>query len=225
MCVLRSGRLSELLGFAHKSYVLTTEDRKAQKLFSSPEEAITFAEDYGFDEAHVELLHTSGMIFESAEVLVKGDRIVDAVKTLIATPRAPDRTRRAIEYLSSGLWQRQAFGMDHPTTDPGVVSELLKLADTLKRDIREPEAQDVGLSFSYDAALTLENHRSQCSKQDTKPILKHSALCTPSSSGPKITPLRCCASIPSSPPLCPPKALQLSTIGLTFSSISPTSNF
>ena len=211
--------------FVHKSYVLTTEDRKAQQLFSSPKEAITFAEDYGFDEAHVELLHTSGMIFESAEVLVNGGRIVDAVKTLIATPRAPDRTKRAIEYLSSGLWQYQSFGMDHPTTDPGVVSELLKLADILKRDIREPAAQEVGLSFSYDVMLTLEKHRSRCSKQGTKPISKHSVLCTPSSSGQKITPLRCCASIPSSLPLCPPTALQWSTIGVIFNSISPTSSF
>ena len=156
---------------------------------------------------------------------MNGGRIVDAVKTLIATPKAPDRTRRAIEYLSTGLWEYQSFGMDHPTTDPGVVSELLKLADTLKRDIREPEAQEVGLPFSHDVALTIEKYRSQCSKQDTKATSKHSAFCTPSLPEPKITLLHCCASIPSSPPLCPHKAPQWSTTDLIFPSISPTSSF
>jgi hypothetical protein len=122
-----------------------TEDRKAQKLFPSKEEAITFAEDYGFDNAHVELLRTSGMIFESAAALANCGRIVDAVKTLYTAPRAPDRTRRAVEYLSTGLWQHQSFGVDHATVDPGVVSELLMLADTLKNDMQEQEFQEVCL--------------------------------------------------------------------------------
>jgi hypothetical protein len=126
-------------------------------LFSSKDEAIAFAEDYGFDEVHVELLRTSGMIFESAEVLANGGRIVDAVKTLIVTPRAPDRTKRALEYLSAGLWQHQTFGVDYPTTDPGVVSELLTLAATLKNDMHEPEAQEVCFLLSDGIALTLRN--------------------------------------------------------------------
>ena len=140
---------------SHEYRVLTTKNRKARELFPSKEEAITFAEDYGFDEAHVELLCTSGMIFESAEVLVNNGKITDAVKTLIAAPRAPDRTRRAMEYLSTGLWQHQSFGMDNSATDPGVVSELLTLADTLRNDMQEPEAQEVCLSFSYTMALIL----------------------------------------------------------------------
>jgi len=126
-----------------QNQVLTARDRKAEKLFKTKEEAITFAGDYGFDEAHVELLHTSGKIFESAEVLVNSGKVVDAVRTLIATPRARDRTRRAVEYLSTGLWQHQSFGTDHPTTDPEVVSELLGLADTLRNDMREQESQEV----------------------------------------------------------------------------------
>jgi hypothetical protein len=81
----------------HKNQILTTKDRKAQKLFSSKVEAMTFAEDYGFGEAHVELLRTSRMIFETAEVLANGGRIADTVETLIATPRASDRTRCALE--------------------------------------------------------------------------------------------------------------------------------
>ena len=86
------------------------------------------------------------MIFESAEVLANDGRIADAVKALIATPRARDRTKRAVEYLLSGLWQHQSFGTDYPTTDPEVVSELLGLANTLKNDMREPEAQEVCFS-------------------------------------------------------------------------------
>jgi len=167
--------------------------RKAQELFPSKEKAIAFAEDYGFDEAQIELLHTSGMIFKSAEVLANGGRIVDAVKTLIAAPRAPDRTRRAVEYLLTGLWQHQSFGMDHPTVDPGVVSELLTLADALKNDIHEPETQEVCSLFSYSMALTLEKHRSQCSERGTKPISKHFAYYISSSSEQKIAPLLCCA--------------------------------
>ena len=167
----------------HRNRVLTTKSRKAQKLFPSKEEAIAFAEDYGFDEAHVELLRISGMIFESAKVLANGGRIADAVKTLIATPRAPDRTRRAVEYLSTGLWQHQSFGTNHPTMDPEVVSELLTLADTLKNEMHEREAQEVCLSFPCGMALTLEKNRSRCSRQDTKPISKHSVLCIPDSSG------------------------------------------
>jgi len=202
-----------------------TGHRKAQELFPSKEKAIAFTKDYGFDEAQVELLHTSGMIFESAKVIMDNGRTADAVKALIATPRAPDRTSRAIEYLSTGLWQHQSFGMDQPTTDPGVVSELLALADTLRHDIRNPEAREVSLLFSFDEPLTFEKHSSRCSEQGTKPILKCSALCTPSSSRSKITPLLCCASIPSSPPPCLPKAPQWSTMDLIFPSISPTSSF
>jgi len=122
---------------------LTTKGRKAQKLFSSKEEAITFAEDYGFDEAHVELLHTSGMVLESAKVLAKSGRIADAVNTLIASRRAPGHIRQAVEYLSTGFWQYQSFGVDHPTTDPETVSELLKLGDTLRNDMHQTEAREV----------------------------------------------------------------------------------
>ena len=199
--------------------------RKAEELFPSKEKAIAFTKDYGFDEARVELLHTSGMILESAKVLMDNGRAADAVKTLIATPRAPDRTRRAIEHLSTGLWQNQSFGMDHPTTDPGTVSELLTLADALRHEIREPEAREVGLSFSCDVALTFEKHSSQCSEPETRPISKHSALCISSLSESKITLPLCCASIPSSPPPYPPKALQWSTMGLISPSTSLTSSF
>ena len=84
------------------------------------------------------------MIFESAEVLVNSGRIADAVKTLITPPKARDRTRCAMEYLAAGLWQYQSFGMDSPTTDPDVVSELLELADTLGDDMHEQETNEVG---------------------------------------------------------------------------------
>ena len=96
------------------------------------------------------------MVLEAAEVLANGGRIVGAVKMLITTPRAQDRTRRAVEYLSSGLWRHQSFGTEYPTTDPAVVSELLGLAGTLKNGMREAEAQEVRLSFSFGIALTLE---------------------------------------------------------------------
>lgn len=126
-------------------------------MFSSKKEAIAFAEDYGFDDAHVELLRTSGMILESAEVLVSGGRMVDAVKTLIATPRAQDRTRRAVEYLTSGLWQFQSFGMNCPATNPEVVSELLQIADALKNDIRGQEAKEARHSSTCGKMLTPRN--------------------------------------------------------------------
>jgi hypothetical protein len=85
------------------------------------------------------------MIFKSAEVLLSSGRILDAVKTLLSPPRAQDRSRRAVEYLTSGLWGYQSFGMGCPTTDPEVVSELLELASTLKNDVREQEAKEVCL--------------------------------------------------------------------------------
>lgn len=84
------------------------------------------------------------MVFESAEVLVNSGRIADAVKTLITPPRAQDRTRRAVEYLTAGLWQYQSFGMDSPTTNSDVVSELLELANTLRNDMNEQEVNQVG---------------------------------------------------------------------------------
>lgn len=83
------------------------------------------------------------MILESAKVLVNTGRIVDAVKTLIAPPRTRDCTRRAVEYLTTGLWQHQSFGMDYPTTDPEVVSQLLELANTLKNDMDEQDVRQV----------------------------------------------------------------------------------
>ena len=113
-------------------------------MFSSKEEAITFAEDYGFDNAHVELLRTSGRMFESAKVLLDGGRIADAVETLLTPPRAWDRTRQAVECLISGLWQYQSFGTDYPTTNPSIVSELLRLAKNLGSDMGEQEAKEVG---------------------------------------------------------------------------------
>ena len=122
-------------------------DRKAQELFSSKKEAITFAEDYGFENAHVELLSTSGKILESAEVLINAGRVTDAVKVLITPPRTLDRTRRAVECLTTGLWQYQSFGTDHPTTDPEIVSELLELASALENDTGEKEAREVGVLF------------------------------------------------------------------------------
>lgn len=76
---------------------------------------------------------------------MKSGRIVDAVKTLIAPPRAQDRTRRAVEYLTTGLWQYQSFGMDYSTTDPDVFSELLELASSLRNDMNEQEVKEVGL--------------------------------------------------------------------------------
>jgi len=127
----------------HENQVLTVKYRKAQQLFPSKETAIAFAEDYGFDEAQVELLHTLGMIFKSAEVLMDNGRTADAVKTLVATPRAPDRTRVAVEYLLTGLWQQQLFGVDDPAMGSGAVSELLMLADALRDDTPESEAQEV----------------------------------------------------------------------------------
>ena len=69
---------------------------------------------------------------------------MDAVKTLITTPKMQDRTRRAIEYLTTGLWHYQSFGMDYPTTDPEAVSELMELTNTLRNDMSEQEAKEVG---------------------------------------------------------------------------------
>ena len=138
-----------------ENQVLTIDDRKAQKLFSSEKEAITFAEDYGFDSAHVELLRKSGMLLKSAEVLVNSGRIADAVKTLISPPRAQDRTRRAVECLVTGLWKYQSFGMDYPTTDEEAVSELLELANTLKNNMHAQEAEEVCLLFTGSATPTL----------------------------------------------------------------------
>lgn len=157
-----------------------TGDRKAQRLFSSKEEAITFAEDYGFDNVHVELLRTSGMILESAEVLVNAGRVADAVKTLITPSMTQDCTRRAVEYLITGLWQHQSFGMDYPTTDPEVVSELLRLANTFRNVMDEREAREVGCAILLCCdANPLEKHRSQCSERGTKGISKHCVLYIP----------------------------------------------
>jgi hypothetical protein len=157
-------------------------DRKAQKLFSSKEEAITFAEDYGFDDAQVELLRTSGMILESAKVLVNAGRVADAVKALITPPRTRDCTRCAVEYLTAGLWKYQSFGMDHPTTDPEVVSELLELANDLRNDMDKQEAREVGCIIPLWYRANPEKHRSQCSEQGTEEISKPFISCIPSSS-------------------------------------------
>jgi hypothetical protein len=158
-----------------------TKSRKAQKLFSSKEEAITFAEDYGFDNAHVELLRTSGMIFESAEVLVNSGRIADAVNALLTLPRAQDRTRRAVEYVRTGLWRYQSFGVDYPTTDPEAVSELLELAKTLRKDTNEQEADEVGFVVPLWHGANPENNRSRCSELETKAISKRFIFSTPDS--------------------------------------------
>ena len=205
--------------------ILIIKDRKAQQLFSSKKEAITFAEDYGLDEAHVDLLHTSGMIMELAEVLMKSGKVVEAVKTLIATPEDPGHKRHAVDYLLTGFWQYQTFGMDHITMDPGVVSELLALADTLRNDMHQQEAREVCSFFSYTISLTIEKYSLQCSKQGTKLISKYFVLCTQSSSKKGITPLLYCALIRSSSPLSLHKALPRSIPGPSFPSTLPTSSF
>ena len=89
------------------------------------------------------MLHTSGMVLESAEVLAKGGRTAEVVKALLATPRAPGHKRHAVEYLSAAFWQYQSFGMDHPTMDPKAVCELLILVDTLRSDMCQLEAREV----------------------------------------------------------------------------------
>ena len=219
------GKSSESAEENPRNQDLMVNDRKAQKLFSTKEEAITFAEGYGFGEAHVELLRTSGRIFESAEVLVNEGKIADAIKTLIAGSRVEACTRRAVEYLLTGLWQHQSFGVDHPTTDPEVVAELLGLGDTLKNDMREREAQEVCLILSYGMALTLGKHSSRCSERGTMPISKHFVFCIPSSPEQKTIPLLCCVLMPASPPLSLRPAPPRSTPGLSFPSILPTSSF
>lgn len=166
-----------------------------------------------------------GHFDEMAEVLVGEGRMADAVCALIAAPRDPDRTRRAVEYLLTGLWQHQSFGVDNPETDSEAVSELLALAGVLRKDMREPEAQEVPSLFSHDTALTLENRRSQCSEQDTMPILEHFVTSISSLSEQQITPPLCCALIPSSAPPYRCKAPPRPVLGLRFFSISPTSNF
>jgi len=83
------------------------------------------------------------MVLESAEVLAKGGKVAEAVKALLATPRAPGHKKRAMEYLSTAFWQYQSFGMAHPTTDLKVVSELLELAGTLRNDMDQLKAREV----------------------------------------------------------------------------------
>ena len=207
-----------------QTQALTTKVREAQKLFSSEEEAIAFAVDYGFDEVHVELLRVSGKVLESAEVLAKGGRIADAIKALIATPRAPGCARRAVEYLSTGLWKYQSFGVDPPTTDPEAVSELLTLGDTLRNDMHQAEAREVRSLFSYDVILTVRNS-SKCSKQGTKAIFKPLEFCIPSLLKREISPLLCCALIRSSSPLSLYKVLPRSIPHPHFPSTFPTSSF
>ena len=99
-------------GRAHKIQVLTTNYRKAERFIPSKENTITFTKDYGFEEARVELLHTSGTVLESAEVLMKSGKIAEAVKTLLTTARAPVHKRRAVGYLLAGFWKYQSFGME-----------------------------------------------------------------------------------------------------------------
>ena len=193
-------------------------------MFSSKEEAIAFAEDYGFDDAHVELLHTAGMIFESAEALINSGRIADAVKALIFSPRAQDRTRRAVEYLTTGLWQYQSFGVDNPTMDTEAVSELLELAKTLRDDMHEQEVNEVGSLFPCGIALIHETHRSRCSEQGTKAILKLFIFSIPGSPKQKITLPLCYALIPHSSPPSLSKTPPQSITDPNFSSISPTSS-
>ena len=130
---------------AHKIQALKTKDRKAEEFFSSKEDAITFAKDYGFEEARVKLLHTSGMVLESAEVLMKSGKIVEAVNTLLTTPRAPGHKRHAVGYLLAGFWEYQSFGMDRSAANPEVLSRLLALGDTLRNDMRQLESREVSL--------------------------------------------------------------------------------
>ena len=93
------------------------------------------------------MLRTSGRILESAKVLRNASKIADAVKTLINPPMTQECAQLAVEYLKSGLWECQSFGMDHLTTDPEVVSELLELANALESDTDEDEAREVGFTI------------------------------------------------------------------------------
>ena len=76
---------------------------------------------------------------------MKSGKIAEAVNTLLTTPRAPGHKRRAVGYLLAGFWKYQTFGMEHSATNPEVVSELLALGDTLRNDMRQPEAREVSL--------------------------------------------------------------------------------
>ena len=96
---------------------------------------------------------------ESAEVLMKSGKIAEAVRTLIAAPHAHyGYTRRAVEYLLTGFWQYQTLSMDHTRANPGVVSELLALGDTLWYHMHSSEAREVCWLSSCSITLTIEKH-------------------------------------------------------------------
>ena len=115
-------------------------------MFPSKEDALEFLEEYGLDEACIELLIELGRIPEAAEIHVKNGDVLKAVEMLsMPAAHGVDHIRPMIEYLLTGLRRGLTLGV-LPSSSP-VTSKLLVLADRLdKTTMTAQEADEVSPS-------------------------------------------------------------------------------
>ena len=115
-------------------------------MFPSKDDALEFLEEYGLDEARIELLIELGRIPEAAEIHVKNGDVLKAVEMLsMPAAHGVDHVRPMIEYLLTGLRRGLTLGV-LPSSSP-VTSKLLVLADRLdKTAMTAQEVDEVSLS-------------------------------------------------------------------------------
>ena len=124
-------------------------DRKALSLFNSVEEELRYLKNHvSLDECHADVLSELGRYREAADIHVKGDRTVAAVRVLLKD-RASQRSAQVTNHhLLQGLWQNTSFSAKIKDRDT-VAVELLSLASKLNWDSLTPTQKDeVGSDFT-----------------------------------------------------------------------------
>jgi hypothetical protein len=85
--------------------------RKAIDLFSSNEEALTYAEEYDLDVAKVTLLQQAERYAEAAEVRMAEGRSCEGIRVFLDHLADENCTRRGIICALQALWKHLSFGV------------------------------------------------------------------------------------------------------------------
>ncbi|ORY76949.1 hypothetical protein BCR35DRAFT_332754 [Leucosporidium creatinivorum] len=125
---------------ARLSYLKRGKIESAKTLFATDEELLTFAEDYGFDDVHRDLLVALGR-FEEAAQLAMDDGQLRVAATLYSKAGDHDSNVKAARCLSELLSQQLPFGSSDDWTDEKrfkQASEMLKETSAVLEAIEEP---------------------------------------------------------------------------------------
>ena len=98
------------------------------------DEALEYADDFGFSAARINLLRRSGRNLEAAQLYANDGHIVAAVKLLMHDQMSTEAAELAMQCLSNGFWKHLSFDigiLNHRSGDS--LKELIDLAEEMQR--------------------------------------------------------------------------------------------